>query len=344
MAGNVAGRLVGSVARAIPLGLRRWRQRVLTPRAIREIFRRQVGQTPLWLRPMPATAGPFTGIVYAVGLPGTTLVFKAAIDGLGSIATEAWAYARVRERGVPAPRVVAVDTSTTLFPTSYMIVEMMNGTPLGRDRSVGGARRAELLRRCGELLRLIHSIGMDGYGPLDEAHCIETGQVRGLYDTWRPAALRRLHLGLRYLERHGLVDRSGVVAIQLCLDHHQEILDTRWPAGLLHGDFDTSHLLVDPDAGRITGVIDFGDRGAGDAAWDLAHFSLRDGDDLDDLLNGYDPDPHAREALQRRIPFYRFLHWFAIAQWLHKHGKTERAQERLRQIRAFVDSSHHPPL
>lgn len=334
---NAAGRVFRVAARAVPLPLRQWRRRLLTRLAIREIIRRQVGQAPLWTRPVQPRFGALTGIVYAVGLPGTTLVFKAALQGLGSIATEAWAYERVRERGVPAPRVFAVDTGGTLFPTPYMIMEMVSGTPL-RERSVGGARRPELLRHVGELLRLIHGIGLEGYGPLDEALYVRTGRVRGLHDTWRPAALRRLHWGLPYLEQHGLVDRSEALAIQRCLDHHQDILDAAWAHCLLHGDFQTKHLLADSRALRITGIIDFGDLGAGDAAWDLARFSLRDGDDLHDLLQGYEPDPGGREALQIRIPFYRFIHRFMIARWFHERGQVERARESLRLIQVFVTS------
>jgi aminoglycoside phosphotransferase (APT) family kinase protein len=38
---------------------------------------------------------------------------------------------------------------------------------------------------------------------------------------------------------------------------------------LIHGDFAVEHVLVDTETGRVTGIIDFGDCGLGDPAYDV---------------------------------------------------------------------------
>ncbi|MEL6925836.1 MAG: phosphotransferase, partial [Bacteroidota bacterium] len=52
---------------------------------------------------------------------------------------------------------------------------------------------------------------------------------------------------------------------------HREELE-HWPARrcLIHGDLGTQHLIFDPTAGLVKGVIDFGFAGIGDPAIDLA--------------------------------------------------------------------------
>jgi tRNA A-37 threonylcarbamoyl transferase component Bud32 len=72
-------------------------------------------------------------IVYEAQFPDRSVIFKAT-DPAGRdpsrIALEAWACGRVRAIGVPAPFVVAVDTSATLFPSPYLIMQKMVGRPL----------------------------------------------------------------------------------------------------------------------------------------------------------------------------------------------------------------------
>ncbi|MGQ0572519.1 MAG: phosphotransferase [Armatimonadota bacterium] len=336
MAGNNPGR-IGTGVRAVLRPLTRLRRRILTPRAIREIFRRQFGERLLWTRAIRPVYSAATGIVYAAGMPGQTLIFKAALYRYGTVATEAWVYERIRECGVPAPQVLAVDATCAVCPTPYMILEQVQGIPLS-DPSLQGARRWALLRQSGELLRRVHSIELDGYGLLDEGLYIRTGQVKGLHDTWRPAALRRLHWGLPYLERHALLDHSEVTATHRMLDRHGAILDARWARRLLHGDFKAKHVFTDPSAARVNGFIDFGSREAGDAAWDLARISLREGDDFRYLLEGYETDPREREILRDRIPFYMFLHTFYDARKYHMRRQVQKARESLRHIRAFLES------
>jgi Ser/Thr protein kinase RdoA (MazF antagonist) len=48
---------------------------------------------------------------------------------------------------------------------------------------------------------------------------------------------------------------------------------------LAHGDFDTSHIYVDPDTGAYEGIIDFGEIRGADRFYDLGHLLVHDGQD-----------------------------------------------------------------
>jgi hypothetical protein len=99
---------------------------------IPDLIRRATGSLPLRLIPTPTV--PDT-IVYEAELPTSSVIFKA-IDPDGrdpdGIGLEAWMCDTVRALGVPAPRVLMVDTSHSNLPTSYFIMEKARGQPLSQ--------------------------------------------------------------------------------------------------------------------------------------------------------------------------------------------------------------------
>jgi phosphotransferase family enzyme len=93
---------------------------------------------------------------------GEAIILKLGLQGEG---TEARALAVLRAHGLPAPRILAVDTSQEIMPCSYIIVER-----------VGGARLSDLLDRVdepdalsiyetlGRLYRKMHAVHNDWSG------------------------------------------------------------------------------------------------------------------------------------------------------------------------------------
>jgi hypothetical protein len=53
----------------------------------------------------------------------------------------------IRALGIPAPRVLAIDTSNTLLPASYFIMEKAGGQPLS---TIPAAQRVPFLRQAGQ--------------------------------------------------------------------------------------------------------------------------------------------------------------------------------------------------
>jgi aminoglycoside 2''-phosphotransferase len=70
---------------------------------------------------------------------------------------------------------------------------------------------------------------------------------------------------------------------------------------LRHGDFGTGNLIYDPDAGRLTGVIDFGAACMGDGATDMAGLLSSFGAPFLDRCARYYPEI---DAASTRIHFY----------------------------------------
>ncbi len=71
-------------------------------------------------------------------------------------------------------------------------------------------------------------------------------------------------------------------AIDAVREHFEPVLEGRLSLKsnnvLIHADLNPSHILWDPDRGRLVGVIDFGMAGAGDSAMDYAHLILAYGE------------------------------------------------------------------
>ena len=59
---------------------------------------------------------------------------------------------------------------------------------------------------------------------------------------------------------------------------------------LVHGDFDTTNIIVDPDTFEVKGIIDFEETQAWDLAADLLFFG-EGGDFIDDMLDSYTQPP-----------------------------------------------------
>jgi aminoglycoside 2''-phosphotransferase len=82
-----------------------------------------------------------------------------------------------------------------------------------------------------------------------------------------------------------------------------------FPAAFVHRDLASYHILYDPETARLTGVIDFGTAGAGDAAIDYACLISTYGESL--LKQMHQSAPIAQELLDRA----RFLMGALELEW-----------------------------
>jgi aminoglycoside phosphotransferase (APT) family kinase protein len=107
--------------------------------------------------------------------------------------------------------------------------------------------------------------------------------------------------GAAALDAGGALDRSTAALLRDLLRGADAVIDAVADGRLLHGDLGPVHVWVDPHALHVTGLIDFGDRAAGDPRWDLMQF---DWAGSPALLEVYEPDPRARPELVRAIRLY----------------------------------------
>jgi aminoglycoside phosphotransferase (APT) family kinase protein len=276
---------------------------------IPDLVRRATGAAPVRLIPVPTV--PDT-IVYEAELPTGSAIFKA-IDADGrdpdGIGLEAWMCETVRGLGVPAPQVLALDTSRSALPSSYFIMEKAAGQPLS---SLPSAQQDPFFRQIGAHLRRMHALLIDGFGWLDEQHYRQHGMVRGSDATWQHAVLKDVDASLAYFQHIGALEAQFIESVERVVELAESQLRTITIGQLMHGDVGELHVWVDPNRGDVTSFIDFGQRSAGDPIWDIMQF---DWGKVPLLIEGYEFDPPARER------FWPTFHLYTILQavpWAHK--------------------------
>jgi aminoglycoside phosphotransferase (APT) family kinase protein len=88
---------------------------------------------------------------------------------------------------------------------------------------------------------------------------------------------------------------------------------------LLHGDCGPYHWLLREDT--VAAVVDFGDSGRGDPAWDLAVLVLWDCDRLPAVLDGYGADQAMRTHLDAVLRPYTVIRHLLAIPWLVEHDE-----------------------
>ncbi len=155
--------------------------------------------------------------------------------------------------------------------------------------ALGTEERHRLIREAGWAIRAVHEIGIPGFGVLEEATYLRNAQVQGQYDSWEEYLDGALESAVTALRTSGAIDDAGVDRInRVCCRPCGNLYDLGPVGQLLHGSFDPSHVLV--DEGRVTGLVDFGERRSGDPAWDIGGFLMDSIGETRHLLEGYDPD------------------------------------------------------
>jgi Ser/Thr protein kinase RdoA (MazF antagonist) len=236
---------------------------------LRQVLREQASLDLVALR--PASGGESRSVFWVTDRAGTVSVLKV-MPGAGPEAARhlralAAVLARLRDRGYPAPRFLAVGHVTGLV---FWVQERLSGSAL--DRGQPEPDRAMLARLLPELFRLNDAqaglgTGTRGWADLITRTLTTGGDGYCLHATLQARADTRDLL--QVLRRIG--DRCGP-AIPAADD-------------FVHYDFTLANLLS--DGTTITGVIDVNPPVlAGDRAFDLATllFYLYDQDGIRDLL------------------------------------------------------------
>ena len=213
----------------------------------------------------------------------------------------------------------------------------IEGVPLTRELfdSLPPGQREQAVRDLALFLRALHGTSPAvareaGVPSCDYPFCrTEDGITPGSAPEQYGASLERL-LSYPQIDHETAHFCAGVVRSLLRLEREEPVA----PA-LVHGDLSAEHVLFDPDAGRISGVIDFTDVVLTDPALDLTYlYSVYSEGFLSDLLRHYAPERSERLAGQVRL-LYR---WYAALRllWPLEHGYPEVAERRLAELRGLV--------
>lgn len=293
---------------------------------VEDVLRRILGSEVKALIPVPTY--PDT-IVYEAATDHCRVVFKA-VDPDGrdrdGISLEAWAHEKSRQVGIPTPQILEVDTSRARFPASFFVMQRALGESLAHV-SLPPDDLRDLLLELGAHLRALHEIQLPGFGWLDEDVFRTTGEVRGWAETWRSALLEDVPESLEYLVHVGSLTSAEVEHAQMAVDSGSALVDGWTDGRLLHGDLGLLHVWIEREALRVTSVIDFGDRSAGDPAYDFEDFEP---EHLRQLMVGYEREG-LTEEFATRVAFYALVRALPWARKWHQRGE-ERVIGHLRHV------------
>jgi aminoglycoside phosphotransferase (APT) family kinase protein len=196
--------------------------------------------------------------IYAAGddlilrIPRTHPAFTSAARKEAVVAPAA------RAAGVRTPALIAFDDSLDLLPVPYTIYQRIQGATLGLlDREPEDT--PNLWREIGRDLALLHT-GVPDAGAIAEIAGERLPDPRVLLDE---IALEGYFTAMEARWLSGWLDRLAPAAL------------AQMPRRLLHGDLQTTNIMVRDDSLEYLALLDWGSAGWGDAAWDFAGVPLR---------------------------------------------------------------------
>ena len=203
-----------------------------------------------------------TNVVYEVDADGRRFVVKASLMH-DALRAEAWACARGADAGCAAPAIL-VFGRLGADDASALIMSRVAGRPI--------VARHPAFREVGVGLRRLHDVRRPGFGWLAEASWDERGDLSLAHGSWLDF-LNGICGDSCSLADNYVVAAPVAEAAAAAIDAHADALAAVAVGSLCHGDLKAAHILV--DAGRLAGVIDWGDAVVGDPLWDIARFAHR---------------------------------------------------------------------
>lgn len=189
---------------------------------------------------------------------------------------------------LPVPRVVGYSKEGQL---EYILMTLMPGISLSSTHLEAPAR-AQVLRELGAFLRSLHQLDQRTFRASD----LISGHMNAAdLRAFLTAAFERLNTAMPARACWPSDLAPTAIGAQLVA-----ALPDKLPLVVLHSNPEPEHVFVDPQTGRFTGVIDFGDAYRSHPALDLR--SWIDRDDAEALLAGYSaggPLPPGFEPVRR---------------------------------------------
>lgn len=195
---------------------------------------------------------------------------------------EKWALDRARDVGAPVPQVLTITREEINGATYDICLESkIPGKALYEIHDLSKEERSGLLASTGEVLSMIHSIPVNGFGKFDTEG---KGEFSSIQEILHDPYIEKEEL-LKIAQELGLNIDTIKKAYDIMGSGSASYPETH--PSLIHGDFTPKHILVDNK--KVTGVIDFENAMGGDPVMDLAHwhFFFKDQLNVEEIIKGY---------------------------------------------------------
>jgi aminoglycoside phosphotransferase (APT) family kinase protein len=252
-------------------------------------------------------------VVVGAATPAGVVFAKAAGDA--DVCAEVTTIGLAAEVGVPVPRVLATGADSRLPGRHWFATAEVEGVNWSIDNPTRPAQTLPDLACC---LARLHRVQPPGFGPLDPAG-------HGTFESWTGWVLQTARSCLDALAEAGHTTdafRTGAIKV------FEKATPTIRQGILAHGDLSESETFLDPDSGRVTGIVDWGAAIVADPIFGLATISA--GGPADDprptmvlptLLDHYLPQTGPDRAhVHRTLPLYRAHNAISNAEWSCREG------------------------
>jgi len=204
---------------------------------------------------------------------GATLVLGATLANDRMVVIKASAMQDVRVEahtstmaasvGFPVPSILGQGYDARLPGGHWFAMEHLRGV-WWHDVDWSRAQHLSMLAELAQHLVALHSVRIDGYGPLE---LNGTGTFTSWFD-WLRSGFER---SAAILKASGAIPDAFTEALLDALTALSQELDRR-PSVLLHSDLGDMEVYVDPAGGTITGIMDWGNSIGGDPLYEFSRF------------------------------------------------------------------------
>jgi aminoglycoside phosphotransferase (APT) family kinase protein len=170
--------------------------------------------------------------------------------------------------GVRTPQLVAFDDTLALLPVPYTIYQRVHGQTLGL-LGLEPTATPQVWRELGHDLAVLH------LGVREDEFTRQVGTPEDLPDP---------HFWIEQLATRGYFTPVEANWFTRWLDRLAPALQVSIPKRFLHGDTQATNVMVRGESPEYMAVLDWGNSGWGDPAWDFAGIPLRA---VPFLLEGY---------------------------------------------------------
>ncbi|MGM9740078.1 MAG: phosphotransferase family protein [Candidatus Cryptobacteroides sp.] len=220
-------------------------------------------------------------------------------DGDGYMLVETEVIRRVRELGVPTPKIFEVDVTRKEYPFAYQLMEKFSDPDLNDIYKAGRLETRTIMRQLGGYIAAWQSITTGGFGPFNTIELAGTGHLEALHKTYPEYYYLNLERHLDYLVSEHFITPALDSAIRKAITSSSDCLDLERGC-LVHKDIAFWNLIGRPDC--IVSVIDWDDTIMGDSVDDLSLMACyHSWDELEPLFEGYAAVRPLPERFEKRF-------------------------------------------